>query len=71
MGAVGGVGSPLCRPRFYAALVCLPLMYLIMNGMAVGLLWASTNGGIPAILLIGSLGIVSAWKMQRIAAAIV
>jgi len=59
------------KTRFYAALVCLPLMYVIMKMMTVGLCWASTKGGIPAVLLIGSIGIVSAWKMQRIAEAIV
>jgi hypothetical protein len=56
--------------RFYAALVCLPLMYLIMKGTAVGLTWATTES-IPVVLLVGSVCCMAAWKLQRIAAAIV
>jgi len=59
------------KKRFYAALVCLPLMYLIMKGAALGLSWAGMHGDIPTVLLVGSVAIVAAWKMQRIAAAIV
>lgn len=64
------LGKLPLEKRFYAALVCLPLMYFIMKGTAVGLTWAGTQG-IPAVLLVGALCCVSAWKMQRIAAAIV
>lgn len=59
------------KKRFYAALVCLPLMYIIMQGTGLGLTWANTHGDIPTVLLVGAVAIVAAWKMQRIAAAIV
>ncbi|WP_321867351.1 hypothetical protein [Paraburkholderia tropica] len=59
------------KTRFYAALAWLPLTYLLMNGMAVALPWASAHGGIPSLLLTGALCIVTMAYMQRIAAAIV
>jgi hypothetical protein len=59
------------KKRFYAALVCLPLMYLIMKGVTLGGTWAGEVGGIPAVLVVGFLFCIAAWKMQRIAAAIV
>ncbi|TAM01703.1 MAG: hypothetical protein EPN70_18785 [Paraburkholderia sp.] len=59
------------KKRFYAALVCLPLIYLIVKGVTLGTMWAGKVGGIPAILVVGSLCCVAAWKMQHIAAAIV
>lgn len=59
------------KKRFYAALVCLPLMYLIMNGTVLGLTWANAHGDIPTVLLVGAVAIVTTVKMQRIAAAIV
>jgi hypothetical protein len=58
------------KKRFYAALVCLPLLYLIAKGTVVGLTWAMPQG-IPAILLVGFVAIAAAVKMQHIAAAIV
>lgn len=59
------------KKRFYAALVCLPLMYVIIKGMGLGLTWANTNGNIPIALLVGAAAIGAIVKMQRIAAAIV
>jgi hypothetical protein len=68
--AMNYLGKLPPEKRFYAALVCLPLIYLIMKGTVVGLTWATTES-IPAVLLVGFLSIVAAWNMQRIAAAIV
>lgn len=59
------------KKRFYAALVCLPLMYLIIKGTVLSLSWANTHGNIPAVLMVGAVAIVAIVKMQRIAAAIV
>lgn len=57
------------KKRFYAALICLPLMYLIAKGTVAGLTWAADDG-VPAVVLMGFMGIIAAWKMQRIAAMI-
>ncbi|MFX1739992.1 hypothetical protein PXJ20_32105 [Paraburkholderia sp. A1RI_3L] len=59
------------KTRFYAALVCLPLMYLILKGVTFGVTWAGKVGGISTELVVGLLFCIAAWKMQRIAAAIV
>ncbi|WP_205182589.1 hypothetical protein [Burkholderia sp. LMG 13014] len=58
------------KKRFYAALVCLPLMYFICKGTTVGLTWAMGES-VPAVLLVGFLCIAAALKMQHIAAAVV
>lgn len=58
------------KTRFYAALVCLPLLYLVLQGVGNGLPWAAKQG-LPAVLLVGSLGVVATAKCQHIAAAIV
>lgn len=59
------------KKRFYTALVCLPLMYLIIKGMVLGLSWANSHADIPAVLMVGAVAIVAIVKIQRIAAAIV
>lgn len=55
--------------RFFAALVCLPLMYLIVAGMVTGMEAAQASSLL--ILIVGGMGIVAMWKVQKISAWIV
>lgn len=55
--------------RFFSALVCLPLMWLIVTFFSVGMKAAGSS--LPLISIVGFIGIVAALKMQRIAAWIV
>lgn len=56
------------KKRFYSALVCLPLMFGIIEFIGIGLRHVND---MPSTLIIGGIGAVAAWNMQRIAAAIV
>jgi hypothetical protein len=55
--------------RFFAALVCLPLMYLIVACMVTSMEAAQASS--LQILFIGGMGIAATWKVQNIAAWIV
>lgn len=58
------------KKRFYAALVCLPLMFFIIAGTAMGLEAAQPLHWVVT-LVVGTIGVVAAWKMQQIAAWII
>ncbi|OTP72183.1 hypothetical protein [Caballeronia sordidicola] len=58
------------KKRFYSALVCLPLVYIICKGTVQGLIWAEP-ADFSVTLIIGAISIVCAAQLQRIAAAIV
>ncbi|CAD6548205.1 hypothetical protein ACFQ3P_40905 [Paraburkholderia sabiae] len=59
------------KQRFLAALVCLPLMYLVVKALALGLTWAATRDSILPVVLVGVAGILALVNAQRIAASIV
>jgi hypothetical protein len=59
------------KKRFYAALVCLPLIYAIFKGLEIGLPWAIKSGGVLGEVLVVLAGVVAAARLQHIAAAIV
>lgn len=60
------------KNRFYAVLVCLSLIYLIMKGVTLAATRAAEVGGISsAEVVVGLLFCIAAVKMQRIAVAIV
>ncbi|OYD60285.1 UNVERIFIED_ORG: hypothetical protein BDU10_9630 [Burkholderia sp. CF145] len=59
------------KKRFHAALVCLPLMYVLGKALMLGLTWASTREGMLPVFLVGVPGIIAIAKVQRIAATIV
>ena len=57
------------KKRFYAALTCLPLIYFISQFLVIGL--EATHESGEQMLMVGAVGVIAAWNLQRIAALIV
>lgn len=54
--------------RFWAALLFLPLAYLLVKGIMEGMVWALNHGHHDLMLTIGAVGLLASWQLQRISA---